>query len=161
MNGIEATLRQRPGRSTRGDSTSCTSTGRKRPVTSSGCARICISSANHSRWFSIPTRQKPRLSSTCPASTSMTRSPTTSAVPLAVTTGEPIQVTCSYDPTLAQELPSLRTTPPHSSPGGMGRPMKCASGSRGLPPISRTHAASDRYLPAGPLRVGPERWRWR
>jgi hypothetical protein len=33
--------------------------------------------------------------------------------PIAVIRGEPIQINCSYDPTLAQELPVLRKAPPH------------------------------------------------
>jgi hypothetical protein len=33
--------------------------------------------------------------------------------PIPVTRGEPIQINCSYDPLLAQELPVLRKAPPH------------------------------------------------
>ena len=35
------------------------------------------------------------------------------AKPVHVTAGEPLQVTCTYDPNLAQELPILRKAPPH------------------------------------------------
>ena len=40
--------------------------------------------------------------------------------PIPVTAGEPVQVTCTYDPTLAQELPVLRKTPPHFVTWGDG-----------------------------------------
>ena len=40
--------------------------------------------------------------------------------PIPVTAGEPVQVTCSYDPTLAQELPILRKAPPHFVTWGDG-----------------------------------------
>jgi Copper type II ascorbate-dependent monooxygenase, C-terminal domain len=42
------------------------------------------------------------------------------ATPIPVTAGEPVQVTCTYDPTLAQELPVLRKTPPHFVTWGDG-----------------------------------------
>ena len=40
--------------------------------------------------------------------------------PIAVTAGEPVEVTCTYDPTLAQELPILRKAPPHFVTWGDG-----------------------------------------
>ena len=40
--------------------------------------------------------------------------------PVPVTAGEPVQVTCTYDPTLAQELPILRKAPPHFVTWGDG-----------------------------------------
>jgi hypothetical protein len=42
------------------------------------------------------------------------------AKPVPVTAGEPLQVTCTYDPTLAQELPILRKAPPHYVTWGDG-----------------------------------------
>ncbi len=42
------------------------------------------------------------------------------ATPIHVTAGEPVQVSCSYDPTLAQELPVLRKAPPHFVTWGDG-----------------------------------------
>ncbi len=42
------------------------------------------------------------------------------SAPISVTAGEPIQVTCTYDPTLAQELPILRKAPPHFVTWGDG-----------------------------------------
>ncbi len=42
------------------------------------------------------------------------------AKPIHVTAGEPLQVTCTYDPTLGQELPILRKTPPHFVTWGDG-----------------------------------------
>ncbi len=40
--------------------------------------------------------------------------------PIRVTAGEQLQVNCTYDPTLAQELPALRSTPPHFVTWGDG-----------------------------------------
>jgi Copper type II ascorbate-dependent monooxygenase, C-terminal domain len=42
------------------------------------------------------------------------------AKPVHVTAGEPLQVTCTYDPTVAQELPILRKAPPHFVTWGDG-----------------------------------------
>lgn len=42
------------------------------------------------------------------------------AKPVRVTAGEPLQVTCTYNPTLAQELPILRKAPPHYVTWGDG-----------------------------------------
>ena len=42
------------------------------------------------------------------------------AKPVAVIAGEPLQVTCTYDPTLGQELPILRKAPPHYVTWGDG-----------------------------------------
>jgi hypothetical protein len=42
------------------------------------------------------------------------------ATPIPVTAGEPLQVTCTYDPTLGQELPILRKAPPHYVTWGDG-----------------------------------------
>jgi Copper type II ascorbate-dependent monooxygenase, C-terminal domain len=40
--------------------------------------------------------------------------------PIPVTAGEPVKVTCTYDPELEQELPLLRDTPPHFVTWGDG-----------------------------------------
>jgi hypothetical protein len=40
--------------------------------------------------------------------------------PVHVTAGEPVQVTCTYNPTLAQQLPILRKAPPHFVTWGDG-----------------------------------------
>ena len=42
------------------------------------------------------------------------------ATPVPVKAGDRVQVTCSYDPTLAQELPLLRNVPPHFVTWGDG-----------------------------------------
>jgi hypothetical protein len=42
------------------------------------------------------------------------------AAPVRVTADEPVQITCTYDPTLAQELPILRKVPPHFVTWGDG-----------------------------------------
>ena len=40
--------------------------------------------------------------------------------PIHVTAGEPVEVTCTYNPTLAQEIPVLRSVPPHFVTWGDG-----------------------------------------
>ena len=40
--------------------------------------------------------------------------------PVPVTAGQQLEVNCTYDPTLAQELPALRSTPPHFVTWGDG-----------------------------------------
>jgi len=42
------------------------------------------------------------------------------ATPIRVTAGEPVEMTCTYNPTLAQELPVLRKVPPHFVTWGDG-----------------------------------------
>jgi len=42
------------------------------------------------------------------------------STPVHVTAGEPVEVSCTYDPTLAQELPVLRKAPPHFVTWGDG-----------------------------------------
>jgi hypothetical protein len=42
------------------------------------------------------------------------------ATPIAVTAGEPVEITCTYNPTLAQQLPILRKAPPHFVTWGDG-----------------------------------------
>jgi hypothetical protein len=61
------------------------------------------------------------------------------ARPIAVTAGEPVQVTCTYDPTLAQQLPILRKAPPHFVTWGDGSTDEMCIGlawiSRSLPDL--------------------------
>jgi hypothetical protein len=40
--------------------------------------------------------------------------------PIRVSAGEPVQITCTYDPALEQELPILRKAPPHFVTWGDG-----------------------------------------
>jgi hypothetical protein len=42
------------------------------------------------------------------------------ATPIPVRAGEPVEVSCTYNPTLAQELPALRKAPPHFVTWGDG-----------------------------------------
>ena len=42
------------------------------------------------------------------------------STPIHVTNGEPVKVTCTYNPTLAQQLPILRKSPPHFVTWGDG-----------------------------------------
>ena len=46
-----------------------------------------------------------------------------------VAPGDRLQVSCTYNPKLAQELPALRSSRRTSSPGVMARPTRCVSGS--------------------------------
>jgi hypothetical protein len=64
------------------------------------------------------------------------------ATPIAVTAGEPVRITCTYNPTLAQQLPILRKAPPHFVTWGDGSTDEMCIGlawiSRSLP---NSHAA--------------------
>jgi hypothetical protein len=59
------------------------------------------------------------------------------SAPVPVTAGEPVQVTCTYNPALAQELPILRKAPPHFVTWGDGSTDEMCIGlawiSRSLP----------------------------
>jgi hypothetical protein len=57
------------------------------------------------------------------------------ASPIPVSAGEPVEVTCNYNPTLAQELPILRKAPPHFVTWGDGSTDEMCIG---LAWISRT-----------------------
>lgn len=62
------------------------------------------------------------------------------ATPIKVVAGDTVQVTCTYDPMLAQELPALRKVPPHFVTWGNGSSDEMCIGltwlSKSLPPAA-------------------------
>ena len=64
------------------------------------------------------------------------------ATPVRVTAGEPVQITCTYDPTLARELPILRKVPPHFVTWGDGSTDEmCVGVTWTSPSLPNAHAA--------------------
>jgi len=64
------------------------------------------------------------------------------ATPVPVTAGEPVQITCTYDPTLAQELPILRNVAPHFVTWGDGSTDEmCVGVSWTSPELPNSHAS--------------------
>ena len=73
-----------------------------------------------SPWCSIPGTPEARTVLNVPSYNFHDQRSYNLAAPIHVTAGEPVQVSCSYDPTLAQELPVLRKAPPHFVTWGDG-----------------------------------------
>jgi hypothetical protein len=64
------------------------------------------------------------------------------ATPVRVTAGEPVRITCTYDPRLAQELPLLRKVPPHFVTWGDGSTDEmCVGVTWTSPSLPAAHAA--------------------
>ena len=64
------------------------------------------------------------------------------ATPVRVTAGEPVQITCTYDPTLAQELPLLRNVAPHFVTWGDGSTDEmCVGVTWTSPSLPNAHAS--------------------
>jgi hypothetical protein len=119
VNGIEALCGDDPSNPPEGDSTSCTS----RIHTSGYIVRT------YAHMHLLGQSFKMVLNPGSPEAKTVLNVPTFDfhdqrsynlASPIAVTAGDRIQVTCTYDPTLAQELPSLRKAPPHFVTWGDG-----------------------------------------
>ncbi len=73
-----------------------------------------------------------------------------------VTAGEPVQVSCTYDPQLAQELPALRKLPPHYITWGDGSSDEMCLGLIWEVPLN-PHATVDWAHPTGGLHIGGPR----
>jgi hypothetical protein len=76
------------------------------------------------------------------------------AHPVAITPSDKIGVTCTYDPTLAQELPTLRRVPPHFVTWGDGSSDEmCLALVQTVPPASvpETAALSAAFSPNQPF----------
>ena len=119
VNAIEAACGRNPSDPPSGDSTTCTF-----PVTTSG---YIVRAQAHmhllGRSFKLV------LNPGTPQATTVLNVPDYNfhyqkaynlARPIPVTAGEKLQVTCTYDPTLAQELPILRRAPAHFVTWGDG-----------------------------------------
>jgi len=108
VSGIEEMCGNDPGNPPEGDSTSCNC-----PITSNGLimrtqAHMHLLATGFTMVLDIPHydfhNQKAYNLTT----------------PIPVTKGETVRITCTYDPTLAQELPSLRKVAPHFATWGDG-----------------------------------------
>ncbi len=77
------------------------------------------------------------------------------ARPIPVTIGEKLQVTCTYDPTLAQELPILRKAPPHFVTWGEDCGGQVPIGSARSAVHSRWQSPSDTSCDLGNARKRP------
>jgi hypothetical protein len=119
VNTIEAACGRNPANPPAGDTTSCTF-----PVTTSG---YIVRAQAHMHLLGQSFRLV--LNPGTPEAQTVLNVPDYNfhyqkaynlAKPVHVTAGEPLQVTCTYDPTLGQELPILRKTPPHFVTWGDG-----------------------------------------
>lgn len=119
VNTIEAACGRNPADPPAGDSTSCTF-----PVTTSG---YIVRAQAHMHL--LGQSFKLVLNPGTPQATTVLDVPDYNfhyqkaynlAHPVPVKAGEPLQVTCTYDPTLAEELPILRKAPPHFVTWGDG-----------------------------------------
>ncbi len=119
VNAIEAACGRNPSNPPAGDSTTCTF-----PVSSSG---YIVRAQAHMHL--LGQAFKLVLNPGTPQAQTVLNVPNYNfhyqkaynlAKPVRVTAGEPLQVTCTYDPTLSQELPILRRAPAHFVTWGDG-----------------------------------------
>ncbi len=119
VNGIEALCGNNPIEPPEGDSTSCTSRIEKSGYIVRVYAHMHLLGRSFKMVLNPGTPQAktvlevPNFDFHDQKSYNLSR-------PIPVTAGEPVQVTCTYDPTLAQELPILRKAPPHFVTWGDG-----------------------------------------
>ena len=119
VNGIEALCGNNPSDPPEGDSTSCTSRIQK----SGYMVRVYTHMHLLGQSFKMvlnPGTPKSKTVLNVPNFDFHDQKSYNLSNPISVTAGERVQVTCSYDPTLAQELPILRKTPPHFVTWGDG-----------------------------------------
>ncbi len=119
VNDIEAACGRNPSDPPAGDSTSCTF-----PASSTG---YIVRAQAHmhllGRGFKLvldPGTAEARTVLDVPNYNFHYQKAYNLAKPVHVTAGEPLQVTCTYDPTLAQEIPILRKAPSHYVTWGDG-----------------------------------------
>jgi len=117
--GIEALCGRSPSDPPAGDSTSCTS-----PMNTSG---FIVRVAPHMHLLGVgftmvvnPGTPEAKTVLTVPDYDFHHQRAYNLATPVPVTAGEPVEMTCTYNPTLAQELPVLRKVPPHFVTWGDG-----------------------------------------
>ena len=117
--GIEALCGRNPADPPAGDSTSCTA-----PMNTGG---YLVRIAPHMHLLGVgftmvvnPGTPEAQTVLTVPNYDFHHQRAYNLATPVPVTAGEPVQITCTYDPTLAQELPVLRKVPPHYVTWGDG-----------------------------------------
>jgi hypothetical protein len=119
VDGIEALCGRNPSDPPAGNSTSCTS-----PLNTGG---YLVRIAPHMHLLGVgftmvlnPGTPEARTVLNVPNYDFHRQRAYNLAIPVPVTAGEPVQITCTYDPTLAQELPVLRKVPPHFVTWGDG-----------------------------------------
>lgn len=119
VNGIESLCGNNPSDPPEGDSTSCTSRIQK----SGYMVRVYADMHLLGQSFKMvlnPGTPEAKTVLNVPTFDFHDQKSYNLSSPIPVSAGERVQVTCSYNPTLAQELPSLRTTPPHFVTWGDG-----------------------------------------
>lgn len=119
VNGIEALCGNNPSDPPEGDSTSCMSRIDKSGYIVRTYAHMHLLGAAFSMVLNPGTPEAKTVLSVPNYDFHDQRSYNLST-PIPVTAGEPIQVSCTYEPTLAQELPLLRKAPPHFVTWGDG-----------------------------------------
>jgi hypothetical protein len=119
VDGIEALCGRNPSDPPEGDSTSCTA-----PLQSGG---YLVRVAPHMHLLGVgftmvlnPGTPEAKTVLDVPDYDFHHQRAYNLATPVPVTKGEPVQITCTYDPTLAQELPVLRKVAPHFVTWGDG-----------------------------------------
>lgn len=119
VNGIEALCGNNPSAPPEGDSTSCTSA-----IAKSGyIVRVYAHMHLLGRAFKMvlnPGTPEAKTVLDVPNFDFHDQRSYNLSEPIPVTAGEPVQVTCTYNPALAQELPILRKAPPHFVTWGDG-----------------------------------------
>jgi len=141
VNAIEAACGRNPSDPPAGDSTSCTF-----PVTASG---YIVRAQAHmhllGRTFKLvlnPGTPQAKTVLDVPNYNFHYQKAYNLARPIPVTAGEKLQVTCTYDPTLAQELPILRKAPSHFVTWGDGSSDEMCLGLSWISAtLPNTHAA--------------------
>ncbi len=119
VNGIEALCGNNPSNPPEGDSTSCISTVDKSGYIVRVYAHMHLLGQSFQMVLNPGTPQAKTVLSVPNFDFHDQRSYNL-AKPIPVSKGEPMKVTCTYDPTLEQELPLLRSTPPHFVTWGDG-----------------------------------------
>jgi Copper type II ascorbate-dependent monooxygenase, C-terminal domain len=119
VNGIEALCGESPADPPEGDSTSCTSKIEKTGYIVRVYAHMHLLGRSFKMVLNPGTPQAKTVLDV-PNFDFHDQKSYNLSNPIPVTTGEPVQVTCSYDPSLAQELPILRKAPPHFVTWGDG-----------------------------------------
>jgi hypothetical protein len=119
VNGIEALCGNNPSDPPEGDSTSCTSRIDKSGYIVRTYAHMHLLGAAFSMVLNPGTPEAKTVLNVPNYDFHDQRSYNLNT-PIPVTAGEPIKVTCTFEPTLAQKLPILRKAPPHFVTWGDG-----------------------------------------
>jgi Copper type II ascorbate-dependent monooxygenase, C-terminal domain len=119
VNGIEAICDRNPADPQVGDSASCNSTFAKNGYIVRVQAHMHLLGRTFTMVLNPGTPQAKTVLDVSDYDFHDQRSYNLNA-PIRVAAGEPVRITCTYDPTLAQELPILRKAPPHFVTWGDG-----------------------------------------